>query len=223
MKRSGLPPCGKKPEEAERGPTKSLPAAPEDTLSPRERAAPLQLFWEFFKIGCFTFGGGWSIVSQIEQNYISRRQWMTSQELLDLTSVGRSLPGVMIGNVSFLFGYQIGGLRCGYACVLGIALPHLLILAFVTTMYSMLQGNPYVLHAMTGVRAAVAPIILSAAAMLRKGALERPACWAVAAGAFLLSLRYNVGSVQLVVLGMAAGLAVSWWDKRRGGRPHGAA
>ena len=66
-------------------------------------------FWEFFKIGFCTFGGGWSIVAQIEKQYVRGQQLLTSQELLDLTSVGRSLPGVMITNVSFLFGYQVGG------------------------------------------------------------------------------------------------------------------
>ena len=223
MTKSDPLPVEEEKREAKQELSKTDSVPPEGAEPSRESATPLRLFWEFFQIGCFTFGGGWSIISQIEQNYISRRHWMTSQELLDLTSVGRSLPGVMIGNVSFLFGYQIGGLLCGYACVLGVALPPLLILTVVTAMYSMLQGNPYVLRAMTGVRAAVVPIILSAAAMLRKGALERPACWAVAAAAFLLSLSFNVGCVQLVVLGMAAGLAISWWDKRKGDRPHGAA
>ena len=181
------------------------------------------LFWEFFKIGCCTFGGGWSIVAQIEKQYVQGQKLLTSQDLLDLTSVGRSLPGVMIANVSFLFGHQVGGVLCGFACVFGIALPPLIILTFVTLGYHVLQGNPMMLHAMTGVRAAVVPIILSSAVALRKGAFTYPVCFGIAAVAFALSLFWGVGCIPLILFGMAAGVAVCEWKKRKGEGPHGAA
>ena len=180
-------------------------------------------FWEFFKIGFCTFGGEWSNVAQIEKQYVRGQQLLTSQELLDLTSVGRSLPGVMITNVSFLFGYQVGGLACGFACVLGIAAPPLLILSAVTLGYQALQGNALMLSAMTGVRAAVVPIILSSAMALRKGAFSQPACYAVAAVAFVLSLVWDVGCIPLILFGMAAGVAMCEWRERKGEKPHGAA
>ena len=62
--------------------------------------ALLALFWEFFQFGCFTFGGGWSIVAQMQRLYVEKRKTITGEELLDITSVGRSLPGTMIGNVA---------------------------------------------------------------------------------------------------------------------------
>ena len=57
----------------------------------------------FFKIGFYTFGGGWSIVAQIQQEYVQKKGWITDEDLLDITSVGRSLPGLMIGMVPFAF------------------------------------------------------------------------------------------------------------------------
>lgn len=75
----------------------------------------LTLFRQFFQFGCFTFGGGWSIVAQMQKLYVEREKTITSQELLDITSVGRSLPGTMIGNVAFLYGYRVGGLACAAA------------------------------------------------------------------------------------------------------------
>ncbi len=62
----------------------------------------LILFGQFFQFGCFTFGGGWSIVAQMQKLYVEKEKTITSQELLDITSVGRSLPGTMIGNVAML-------------------------------------------------------------------------------------------------------------------------
>ena len=77
--------------------------------SPSQCSRALELFLYFFKIGFYTFGGGWSIVAQIQQEYVQKKGWITDEELLDITSVGRSLPGLMIGNVSYLFGYHVAG------------------------------------------------------------------------------------------------------------------
>lgn len=180
-------------------------------------------FWEFFKIGFCTFGGGWSIVAQIEKQYVRGQQLLTSQELLDLTSVGlQPCRVMMITNVSFLFGYQVGGWPpdlpvCWHR---GAAV---LILSAVTLGYQALQGNALMLSAMTGVRAAVVPIILSSAMALRKGAFSQPACYAVAAVAFVLSLVWDVGCIPLILFGMAAGVAMCEWRERKGEKPHGAA
>ena len=70
----------------------------------------LGLFFQFMKFGLFTFGGGWSIVAQMQKLYVEQEKVITSEELLDLTSVGRSLPGTMIGNVAVLYGYRVAGL-----------------------------------------------------------------------------------------------------------------
>ena len=80
---------------------------------------PFALFLEFARFGCFTFGGGWSIIAQMQQYYGDRRKEITSQELMDLTSVAKSLPGTMIANVAMLYGYRAGGLAGGFAAVFG--------------------------------------------------------------------------------------------------------
>ena len=64
-------------------------------------------FLVLFKIGLFTFGGGWSIIAQMQNDFIHRRTWLTDDELMDIVSMGRSLPGVMVINTSVLFGYRI--------------------------------------------------------------------------------------------------------------------
>ena len=62
---------------------------PQETKSRRKGRAP-GLFWQFFKFGCYTFGGGWPIVAQMQKEYVQKRGWLTEEELLDITSVGRS-------------------------------------------------------------------------------------------------------------------------------------
>ena len=90
------------------------------------------IFLTFLKFGCFTFGGGWSIVAQIQKEYVEKKKWITDEELLDFTSVARSVPGLMIGNASVLFGYQTAGIPGALAALLGITLPPFVIMIFVT-------------------------------------------------------------------------------------------
>ena len=68
------------------------------------------LLLEFIRFGCFTFGGGWSIIAQMRQLYVEKKHVITDEELLDLTSIAKSLPGSMIANVAMLYGYRAGGL-----------------------------------------------------------------------------------------------------------------
>ncbi len=165
----------------------------------------LRLFGQFFVIGCFTFGGGWSIIAQMQKTYVDKEHTITSEELLDITSVGRSLPGTMVGNVAMLYGCRVAGLPGGIACLLGMVLPPFVILSIITHFYNMFRTNPYVISAMTGVRSAIVPIIVSAAAGMLKGAFRFPPCYAVAVLTFALYLFFNVSCVLLVVVGVACG------------------
>lgn len=105
----------------------------------------LMLFAFFFKIGCFTFGGGWSILAQMEQEFVDKRKLITKEELLDMVAVGKSVPGIMITNISMLFGYYVGGWFGGVCAVLGMTCPAVLILSFVTAFYKVLKSNVWVL------------------------------------------------------------------------------
>ena len=177
------------------------------------------LFWQFFKFGCYTFGGGWSIVAQMQKEYVQKRGWLTEEELLDITSVGRSLPGLMIGNVSYLFGYHVAGFPGAIACVTGMCIPPLLILTVVTWFYTQVRDNPYVSRAMVGVRAAVVPIIGSAALGLRKAALADRSGYVILLLGFALYLFLGVNCIIIVLLGALLGFLLCTWRERRKGGP----
>lgn len=181
----------------------------------QERESLWRLFLDFLTFGCFTFGGGFSIITQMQKKYVEEQGTLTSQELLDITSVGRSLPGLMIGNVAFLYGYHRRGIPGGLVCVLGMVLPPIAILTVVTYCYVMVRDNVYVSRAMAGVRSAVAPIVLSALLRLRKGAFPHPACYGILLGALVLNGAFQVNCVIVILLGAAAGFALSAWTERR--------
>lgn len=171
----------------------------------------------FCKIGCFTFGGGWSIVAQIQKEFVEKRRWLTEQDLLDMTAVGRSLPGTMIGNVSYLFGYHLGGIMCGVASTLGMLIPPVIILSIITMFYTSFRDNIYVARAMVGVRASVVPIIGGACMRLRKGAYVDWIGYAFTAMAFCLCLFWGVNNILIVLTGAILALVITGQRERRSG------
>ena len=180
----------------------------------------LELFLQFMKFGLFTFGGGWSIIAQMQKLYVEQEHTITSEELLDLTSVGRSLPGTMIGNVAMLFGYRMAGFWGGVACVVGMVTPPMAVLTVITLFYSAVRHNPWVMAAMMGVRCAVVPIIASALVGMVKGAFRWPPCAVVTAVSFCLYLFLNVNCVYLVVIGAVCGLLIAEFYERKGAKKH---
>ena len=170
----------------------------------------LSIFAYFFKIGCFTFGGGWAILAQMEQEFVNKRQIITKDELLEMVAVGKSAPGIMITNISLLFGYHVAGVFGGICAVIGITSPAIIILSIVTLFYNSFKDNYWVHAALTGIRAAVVPIIGSAALSLGKDALKTPAAVTICLTAFCLSLFVGVSNILLVLAGIVGALA--WWS-----------
>lgn len=180
----------------------------------------LALFIQFFKFGCFTFGGGWSIVAQMQKLYVEKEKTISSQDLLDITSVGRSLPGTMIGNVAMLYGYRVGGIFCGLICVIALVMPPMIVLSVITYFYTLFKENIWVANAMTGVRAAIVPIISSAAVNMVKGSFRFPPCFILAAISFGFYQFFNVNCVTLVVVGAICGIFICEYYERKGQKRH---
>lgn len=180
----------------------------------------LMLFAFFFKIGCFTFGGGWSILAQMEQELVDKRKLITKEELLDMVAVGKSVPGIMITNISMLFGYYVGGWFGGVCAVLGMTCPAVLILSFVTAFYKVLNSNVWCYAALRGIRCAVVPIMGSAALSLGKEAFRRKSAIPICALALALCVFTDISNVVMIVAGVILALSIRAVKKTRGGQTH---
>lgn len=177
-----------------------------------------KLFLRFMQFGLFTFGGGWSILNQMQKVYVEDEKLLTNEELLDLTSVGRSVPGAMICNVAMLFGYRIAGISGGLACVLGMSIPPFAILCGVTLLYDRLLNNLWAAAAIHGIRAAVAAIIVGAVIKMEKGAYKYPPCVAVTLFCFVLYQFFHAGCVVLILVGAVCGLVICEYYEKRDAR-----
>lgn len=183
----------------------------------------LQLLAEFMRFGLFTFGGGWSIIAQMQQLYVEKKKIITSEELLDLVSVAKSVPGTMIANVAMLYGYRVSGLPGGLVCVFGMCMPPMAVLVIISFFYTAFRDNYWVNAAMMGMQAAVVPIIANAARNLIKGSVKYPPCVLVVLASVTLYLFVEINPVFLVVMGVIAGLLIGGYYERKEGAVHGAA
>lgn len=83
----------------------------------------LRLFVSFFKIGAFTFGGGWAMISIIEREIVDKHHWLEREEFLDLLAVAQSLPGILAVNISVAVGDKLRGVKGSICAALGTILP----------------------------------------------------------------------------------------------------
>ncbi len=131
----------------------------------------LKLFLTFLKIGAFTFGGGWAMISIIEKEIVDKHKWLEREEFLDQLAVAQSLPGILAVNISVAVGDRLRGMKGSVCAALGTILPSFLIILTIAVFLTpdMIKNNETVSKIFKGIRPAVvalivAPVISSAKA-----------------------------------------------------------
>lgn len=123
----------------------------------------LQLFLTFFKIGAFTFGGGWAMISIIEREVVVNKKWLERTEFLDLLAVAQSLPGILAVNISVVVGDKLRGLKGSIMAAVGTILPSFLIILAIAIFLTpeMITTNPTLTAIFKGIRPVVVALILA--------------------------------------------------------------
>ena len=127
------------------------------------------LFISFFKIGAFTFGGGYAMIPLIQREVIENRRWIAESEFLELLTVAQSAPGPLSLNTSVFVGYKMKGYAGATAAILGAVLPSFTIILFIALFFTDIRQNPIVDAAFKGMRPAVVALIIAPVAGLMKG------------------------------------------------------
>jgi chromate transporter len=130
-----------------------------------------QLFSTFFKIGAFTFGGGWAMISIIEREIVDRHHWISREDFLDLLAVAQSLPGILAVNIAVAVGDKVRARRGSVMAAAGTIMPSFLIILAIAIFLTpeLINSNPVLIKVFKGIRPAVvalivAPVISSAKA-----------------------------------------------------------
>lgn len=122
-----------------------------------------RLFLSFLRIGAFTFGGGWAMISLIEREVVDNRKWIDREEFLDLLAVAQSLPGILAVNISVAVGDRLKGMKGSIAAAAGTIMPCFLIILTIAIFLTpdLIQNNHIVNSIFRGIRPAVVALIIA--------------------------------------------------------------
>jgi len=160
----------------------------------------------FFKIGLFTFGGGYAMMPLFRQELIEKRGYINENELIDYYSVGQCTPGVIAVNVATFTGYKIKGVGGAAAATLAIVLPSLVIITVLAGVLNLLAENETVTHIFAGIRIGVIALILNEVITLFKKAVKGRFGIMLFAVVLVMLFCFKVSAVAAVLFAAAAGV-----------------
>ena len=164
------------------------------------------IFASFFKIGLFTFGGGYAMIPLIEREMIDRRAWVGRREFLDQLTLAQSVPGPIAVNTAVFVGYRMRGLRGAAAALLGTVLPSFVIILTIALFFAGIRQNPVIDAAFKGMRPAVVALIIGPVVSLARG-MHRVLYFVIAATALAI---WGLGWSPIYVLAGAAAAGIAW-------------
>ena len=177
----------------------------------------LELFWTFFKIGAFTFGGGYAMLPLIQAE-VAAHGWMDAAELINFVAVSESTPGPFAVNISTFVGARLAGIPGAVCATLGVALPSFVIILVVAKCFQRFKNSFLVQGCMSGLRPAVVGLIATALLSVGKtvffpDGIAFGAAFLVSLGVFLLStvLAFRrLHPIWIIVISAAIGVAAGY-------------
>ena len=159
----------------------------------------LKLYFAFFRIGAFTFGGGYAMLPMIEREIVDKYKWATLEEIMDYFAIGQCTPGVIAVNTATFVGHRRFGIVGGIVATLGVISPSILIISAIASVLSIIYGNPIVQHAFSGVGVAVCAILVQALLKIGKSGIVDLFTGIIAIAAFLLSMFFGISTIIIIV------------------------
>ncbi len=181
------------------------------------------LFFTFFKIGLFTFGGGYAMIALLEEEFIQRRKWLDKNEFLDMTAIAESTPGPVAINSATYLGYKLAKVPGAATATVAVCLPSFLIIYAISLFFEQFTQLTVIANAFKVIQVCVIYLIFSAGVRMLKALDKSPFAIGVLAAVMLvmvgLSLAgVSVSSILLILLSGAAGVAAWLIGRRKEGK-----
>lgn len=175
----------------------------------------LDLFFTFFKIGAFTFGGGYAMLNLMKAELVDRKTWCTNEELLDYFALSQCTPGVIAVNCATFVGRQIKGIIGGIVATLGVVTPSFLIITAIASFLQNFAKYEITKHIFGGIRVVVAVLVINAVLNMGKSAIKDKICVLLAVISCVLSFLFQLSPIWFVAAGTIIGLFVK--REKKGG------
>lgn len=166
------------------------------------------LFSVFFKIGLFTFGGGYAMIPLISRELVEKRKWIDEQEIVDVLALAQSVPGAVAINAATLMGRRLHGTRGALAATTGVILPSFVIITLIAAFFSRFQDALVAQAAFRGLRPAVAALLVLAVWKVGKSSVRDGLGWALAVVATFAVVVLRLHALYAIVGAAAVGIAL---------------
>ncbi len=175
----------------------------------------LTLFAVFFKIGAFTFGGGYAMIPIIEKEVSEKRNWISGQDILDIFAIAESTPGPIAINTATFIGYRIGGVLGSFCATFGVVLPSFIIISLISLVLRQFSDNKVVQYAFNGIRAGVLALLIKALVSMYKKCPKSLLSYILMGGAFVVAAFTDINVIFVIIACGVTGLIYSIVAERR--------
>lgn len=163
------------------------------------------LFWAFFRVGAFTFGGGYAMLPLVEAELVTGQGWTGRDEVMDDYALAQSIPGVIAVNTALLLGYRLAGVFGAIMAGLGVIVPSIVVITVVAAFFMRFIDHPVVAQVFQGVRAGVVGLIFIAALRFAKSSIHNVWHCLIAGVALVVAVTTGIHILVLIILGGLVG------------------
>lgn len=166
-----------------------------------------ELFAEMFRLSAFTFGGGYVIVALMQSRLVEQKHWLDEKEMLNLTAIAQSAPGVVAVNAAIAVGYKLRGVAGLLLSVLATILPPFVIILMVCPVYAWMAQQAWISWLMLGMNVSVCAVIAKSVLDMARPVLKKQTVKnaLILAGVFILSAFFQVNVIWIIAACLAAG------------------
>lgn len=173
----------------------------------------LDLFFTFAKVGMFTFGGGYAMISIIENICVEQKKWITHEEMMDMTVIAESTPGPIAINAATYVGYKHAGIPGSILATVGMVAPSFVVIYLISSMLDNFLEIQWIANAFKGIKIGVGLLILRVAIQMRRKLKPKPQPRIIAGCAFAVMLAVNFlslkfSTITLMLISGAVGLGI---------------
>lgn len=173
------------------------------------------LFSTFFRIGLFTFGGGYAMIPLIQREVVEKHGWATEDDILEILAIAESTPGPIAINSATFIGSRVAGFWGSACATLGVVLPSYLIITLIAFVLRNFLEVDAVRYAFFGIRAGVLALILKSLWTMTKKCPKQVLAYAIAAAAFLISALFDLNVLFIIIGAAVVGIVSSLLLERR--------
>ena len=182
----------------------------------------LTLFLSFFKIGAFTFGGGYAMLSLLENEFVEKKKWLTKDEFLDMVAIAESTPGPIAINSATFIGHKAAGVLGSALATLGVVLPSFIIIYVISLFLDAFLGFTLVANAFRGIQVCVVYLIGSTGIKLFKQMEKKPLPVAIMSSVLVLMVAFSIfaikfSSIVFILIAGALGV-IAFYSKKQNGK-----